>query len=391
MSAADAPLGIVALVAHARHVRSAEREQFAAEAAAIAADPRVIVLHTCHRVELYAAPDGGDPDDAPVALPALPEGGRRLDGHAAARHLFTVAAGLDSVVVGEDQILHQLRDSLADRQLGGGSHPVPILDRLFQIALHVGRQARAWREGPPRSLADVALDRIEQQAGSLVARPLLVVGAGRMSRLAALAAARRRARVIVSNRSPERARALAADVDGDAVGYGRLPEAFAGVVLAVAGPWNLAPDAVRTLAEHQAPVVDLSSPPAVDAALRDALGARFVSVDDLARGPEDTLRDRVRRRVARLVNDADGELGAWVAARDAVPAIQALTELAESRRAAEVDRLLRRLPHLEDRDRELVEQMSRRLVAGLLHAPLSTLREDSAGDHERAARDLFLL
>lgn len=388
----EGPLGIAAFVAHARHVPSAERERFGAAAGALAGDPRVILLHTCHRVELYVAKGGGVHDEAPaIAPPALPAGGRRLADREAARHLFTVAAGYDSVVVGEDQILHQLRDSLAARQLAGGSHLVPVLDRLFQLALHVGRQSRAWREGPPRSLADVALDRIETQSGDLSGRPLLVVGAGRMSRLAALAAARRRARVHVTNRSPERAAALAADVDGVMVPYGAVPDAFVGVVAAVAGPWQLAPDAAMAVVDHGAPVVDLSSPPSLDDAFRARLGTRFVSVDDLARGPVDTVRDRIRRRISRLVDEADAELAAWVAARDAVPAIVALTELAESRRAAELDRLLRRMPHLEAHDRELVEQMTRRLVAGLLHAPLATLRDDHAGEHERAARDLFAL
>src|SRR5689334_4150164 len=104
--------GFSALVAHARSVPSEARERFGDEAAAIAADPRVILLRTCHRVELYMATDDGLPDH-----PELPAGGRRLDGDDAARHLFAVAAGLDSVVLGEDQVLHQLRECLTERHL----------------------------------------------------------------------------------------------------------------------------------------------------------------------------------------------------------------------------------------------------------------------------------
>jgi glutamyl-tRNA reductase len=411
MSGAIAPLGIVALVAHARHVPSEDRERFGDAAAAIAADPRVIVIRTCHRVEVYATPDEpAEGLDTPLVLPALPVGGRHLDDHLAIRHLLTVAAGLDSVVVGEDQILHQLRDCLSSRHATAPTTPAdvcpvddvarlaaqrapltPVLDRLFQLALHVGRQSRAWREGPPRSLADVALDRIEAACGDLSGQPVLVVGAGRMSRLTALAAARRNARVVVTNRSIERAAALAADVDGVAVAFGSLPGQVAGVVAAVAGPWVLGPAAEAALDASGAHVVDLSSPPAVPAAMRERLGVRFVSVDDIARGPVDAIRDRVRRRIDRLLRDADAELTAWIHGRRAVPAIQALTEQAEARRAAEVDRLLRRLPDLAEHERELVEQMSRRLVAGLLHAPLATLREDQGGEHARAARDLFAL
>src|SRR5512135_207630 len=101
-----ASLGVLALLAHARGVPSEARERFARDAARLADDPRVIVLRTCHRVELYVAvPD--DPDErASLVLPELPEGGRRVAGHEALRHLLSVAAGLDSIVVGEDQILH---------------------------------------------------------------------------------------------------------------------------------------------------------------------------------------------------------------------------------------------------------------------------------------------
>lgn len=396
--------GVAALLTHARTVPSEERERFALAASGLADDSGAIVLRTCHRVEIYVATEALDPR----ALPRLPAGGRRLDGHEAVRHLFTVAAGLDSIVVGEDQILHQLRGCLSERHEAGFDCPIsaeealrhaapaslhPVIERLFQIALRVGRQTRAWREGSPRSLSDVALDRIEDAAGPVRGMPLLVVGAGRMGRLAALGAARRGARVLVANRTHDRAQALAYDADGLAVPYGpeaALPD-VRGIVLAQSGPWAIGGPAALALVEGGATVVDLSSPPALDAPTRVALGERYVSVDDIARGPRDEVRARYRRRVERLVQEAEAEYAHWVAARTAVPAIQALTERAETRRATEVDRLLRRMPTLEEHERELVDQMSRRLVAALLHAPLATLREDETGDRERAARELFAL
>lgn len=395
---------IAALLTHARHVPSEAREAFAASVATLADDPHAIVLRTCHRVEAYVATDAIKES----VLPSLPPGGDRLDGHAAARHLFTVAAGLDSIVIGEDQILHQLRGCLSERHLAGADLPGrpvdpihealtgslhPVIERLFQIALHVGRQTRAWREGPPRSLSDVALDRIERAAGPLEGTPILIVGAGRMARLAALGAARRHAQVLVANRTSDRARALAYDAAGEAVAYGPdapLPD-VRGVVVALSGPWDLGSAAARALARAEATLVDLSSPPALAPWFRASLGGRYVSVDDLARGPQDAVRARFRRRVERLVEEADAEFARWVAARASVPAIQALTQRAETRRATEVERLLRRMPLLEEHERELVDQMSRRLVAALLHAPLATLREDETGDRERAARELFAL
>jgi glutamyl-tRNA reductase len=340
----------------------------------------------------------------PLAVPALPEGGRRLEGSDAARHAFTVAAGLDSVVVGEDQVLHQLRECVADRRLPaaarcpvdvGSSSPQapvlePLLERLFQVALHLGRETRSWREGPPRSLGDVALDRILPATGPLLGRWVLVVGAGRMARLAALAAARHGARVMVANRSADRAIALAHETGGELAPFGPeapLPEADA-VILAISAPWPLSQAARADLLAGACPVMDLSSPPAIDGDLRAALAGRYTSVDDLARSGRDDIGSRAEHRYGRAIDAAVTGFSHWVRARSSVPVIQALSELAEDRRAEEVDRLLRRLD-LPDHDRDLVIQMSHRLVAGLLHTPLVTLREDTSGDAERAARSLF--
>jgi glutamyl-tRNA reductase len=318
--------------------------------------------------------------------------------------VFSVAAGLDSVVVGEDQILHQLRECLADRRLPAadrcpadiGSHGAaatvlhPVLERLFQVALHLGRETRSWREGPPRSLADVALDRIVPVTGPLLARRVLVVGAGRMARLSALAAARRGAHVLVANRSSDRAAALAYDASGEPAAFGPdadLPAADA-IVLAISARWPLSDAARETLLAGPQPVVDLSSPPALDAATRLALGSRYTSVDDLARSPQDEVRTRIRRRFERVLDDAEQGFAQWTRARASVPAIQALTDQAEARRADELERLFRRAD-LSDADRELVVQMSHRLVAGLLHAPLVKLRDDDTGELGHAARALF--
>jgi glutamyl-tRNA reductase len=397
--------GLVALVAHARTVHSEEREAFGDAAAAVADDPRAILVRTCHRVELYVATHPGEGVHG-VRLPALPAGGRRLDGPDVARHLFTVAAGLDSVVVGEDQILHQLRECLSDRHVPAaaacpvaiGSHSPtatgldPVLERLFQVALHLGRETRSWREGPPRSLADVALDRMVPLLGPVFGRRVLVVGAGRMARLCALTASRLGARVLVANRSADRAAALAHDANGEPAAFGAdvpLPEAD-GILLAISANWPLSAAARASLLAGRQPVVDLSSPPAIDPGLRAALGARYTSVDDIARSPQEALRGRLGARFERALDDAEQNLAAWVRARQSVPAIQALADVAETRRAEELDRLFRRVA-LDDRERELVEQMSQRLVAGLLHQPLTVLREDGSGEAERAARTLFAL
>lgn len=376
---------VLALVVHARGVPSAAREAFAAECEALPPHDAIILVHTCHRVELYVALGAfGD-----GALPQLPAGGLRLEDAAAARHLINVACGLHSAVLGEDQILHQVRETYALRH---DARPLdPVLDRLFQVALNAGRRAHGWFAGAPRSLGDVALDEIERVAGSLVDQPVLIVGAGSMGRLSAQAATRRGARLTVTNRTAERAQALAHSVGGKAVesaSDGTLGP-FAGVIVAVSGSWAVHPQDAERLVASGAIVVDLSSPPAVSDTLQDRLGDHFISIDDLAWGPQVELATGLRDRLEKLVSESGGEYCRWLRSRDYLPAIQAMTEAAEDRRLSELAWLKRRLPNLSEEERALIDQMSHRLVGGILHKPKSTLRLDESGELGRAAWELF--
>jgi glutamyl-tRNA reductase len=376
---------VLALIAHARGVPSAAREAFAAECEALADHDAIILIHTCHRVELYVAPGAFGEGE----LPQLPAGGLRLEDAAAARHLISVACGLQSAVLGEDQVLHQVRETYALRQ---GVRPLaPVLDRLFQVALNAGRRAHGWFAGSKRSLGDAALDRIEQSVGSLKGQSILIVGAGSMGRLTAQAAVRRGAKIIITSRTPARAQCLAEAVGGRAVTGaidGSLP-AVACVVVALSGPWQVHPLDARQLVDSSATIVDLSSPPAVPDSLQTRLGDRFVSIDDLAWGPQVELADGLRGRLERLVTESGGEYCRWLRARDSTPAIQAMTEAAEARRLSELAWLARRLPDLSEQERAIIDQMSHRLVAGILHAPKSALRLDESGDLGRAAWELF--
>lgn len=378
---------LVALVAHARHVPSAEREAFAAAIGRLPDDPRRIAIRTCHRVELYGTGEGMHLPD----LADLPPGVERLTDVDAVRHLISVASGLDSAVFGETQIVHQLRETLESRHAERALDPA--LERLFQSALHAGRTARSHYTGSPRSLADVALDRIlgPSPAGPQLDRRVLIVGVGRMGRLAALAAHRRGASVIVTNRTATRASDLATELGGEVLAFGTdgsIPP-VAGVISAISGRWPIGPNDVTALVEGSAVVVDLSSPPSVDGVVAAALGRRFVSVDDLARGSEDGPDERTRRRVERLVSQVGTDYCQWLRSRDAVPAIRGVVDAAEARRADEMSWLRHRLPDLSTDDLAAIEQMSHRLVASILHAPLSALTSDEGGDLEHAARELF--
>lgn len=384
------PGAVVALIAHARSVPVVERERFATRLREETAG-KALLLVTCHRVEGYLI----SPDDAEriAASGALPAGGELLIGEPAVRHAITVAVGRDSVVVGEDQVLHQLRESV-DRARAAGALET-ALERLFALALQAGRRARSWRQGPQRSLADVAVSSIERQAGSLHDRGILVVGAGKMGRLAVHAAAAAGASVAVANRSAEGARSLATASGARTEGFdpGRRAETFAGVIVALGGPWPIGSETIGALAASATVVVDLSVPTAVPEAAVDVLGPRFVSADDLALAEVDhgTRPDGSHARVEALIDRTTLQFLDWLARRDGRATAEALVKHADREREAELAALWRRLPDLEPEARLAIEAMTQHLATRLLREPLERLGRDPDGRDERAVRDLFAL
>jgi len=384
------PGAIVALVTHARQVPAAERERFAVRLRDELTG-KALLLETCHRVEGYVI----CPDDAErMALAAsLPAGGRALFGEPAVRHAIAVAVGRDSVVVGEDQILHQLRESVdAARNAGGFDTD---LARLFAIALKAGRRARSWRQGPQRSLADVALASIERRCGPIRGHDVLIVGAGRIGRLAGRAAAAAGASVTVANRSAEGAQSLAATIGAGIVPFdpGGRAAAFAGVVVALSGPWPIAARTVEALRGSRTVVVDLSVPAAVPGLAIEALGGRFVSADALALADAEpgAIEGGSLARLEALVDGMTAEFLDWLKGRDARAAAEALIMRADREREAELAALWRRLPHLQPDARDAIEGMTRHLAKRLLREPLERLGRDSDGRDERTVRDIFAL
>jgi Glutamyl-tRNA reductase len=385
-----APGAIIALVTHARQVPAVERERFAIRLRSNLSG-KALVLETCHRVEGYViSPD--DPARLAVAV-SLPAGGKVLIDGPAVRHAAGVALGRDSVVVGEDQILHQLREAVDAARTTGNLDAV--LERLFALALQAGRRARSWRHGPQRSLSDVALSSIERQCGPLRGREILVVGAGRMGRLAARAAAAAGALVSVANRSTEGGRALAATTGGRIEAFDPGPRVgrFAGIVIALGGPWPIGADTIDALMASTTVVVDLSVPPAVPDTVTEALGARFVSADALALvDPETgTLHGGSDARLDALVERTTVEFLDWLNGRDGRTTAEALIKRADREREAELAVLWQHLPDLQPEVRDAIEGMTRHLARRLLREPLERLGRDSEGRDGQAVRDIFAL
>ena len=233
--------------------------------ARLADEPAWNLLATCHRVELYGF---GPVPDLPMRL--------LRDGDAV-RRLLRVAAGLESAIVGEDEVLHQVRQAM-DAGLRGGRGDTR-LDRLFQVAVATGRRARANRLVGNYNLADLALGWLDSRS-SLRGRPLVVAGSGHMGSVLAHAGSRLGATITIASRDSARASRLAAvhggrgvDLDEGAV----LARGSAAVAIALAGTWT----ALEASMGELPPIADLSAPSAVPERVRAGLNGSFLGIDEL--------------------------------------------------------------------------------------------------------------
>jgi glutamyl-tRNA reductase len=257
-----------------------------------------VLLYTCHRVEVYGLGE----------QPALPAPLAAAEGEAAVGHLMRVAAGLESAVVGEDEVLHQVRDALraarARRQLDGR------LQRLFETAIAAGRRSRAGRTGIAAGLAGRAISWLERRA-DIAERPVLVVGAGQMGSALAHAARRAGARVTIASRDAARARRLGRVYEGGGVDLAeaaRLAPGSAAVAVALAGTW------LELRPAELPPIADISAPPAVPAEVRSGLNGRFLGIDDLFRGEGPPGRGYVEE-AEKVIATKTAEYIAWVDGR----------------------------------------------------------------------------
>ena len=359
------------------------------------------ILSTCNRTEVYALLD--DDLDGERELRRFLAGTRDVTeqtvadsthsagGHHAVHHLYRVSCGLDSMMLGEPQILTQVQDALTTARTEQAAGP--IVTRLFTEALRVGKLSRT-ETGIARnrlSIAHAAIDLATRELGNLAGRTAIVVGAGKMATLAAkLLRSGGVADLVIANRSDDRGMELAATVEGRYVPLDALPHELpdADLVVSAAAATAFVID-TRTTTQCTTPtiMIDLSVPRTIDPDLAGPL-VRVFSVDDLEEIAADTRVGYAReiRRAEAMVDEAVGEFFAWWRVRDVAPTLQALREHNEQVRRSEVDRALRKLGHLSDRDREIVEALSVALVGKLMHQPIQEIKRTAEmGAHESPA------
>jgi glutamyl-tRNA reductase len=375
-----------------------------------------VLLATCNRVEVYAAIDrfhGGSVDVRRFLAEFHHIDPQDLTGHlydyyddAAVRHLFAVAAGLDSMVVGEAEVLTQTREAFAAAKREGSVGPV--LSGAFQRAIRSGRRVRAETAigAQLASTVSVGLDLTRARLGGLAGRRALVVGAGKMGRLAGRTLlAEGIGELVIANRSPARAAALARDLGARTLPLTELDlvEELAGADLVVASTAAVAPTvAAETVAAALArrsggPLVmlDLGVPRDIDPAVRDLPGVVLADLDGLraeletSGGAASAEVDRVRELV-----DADvADYLSWQRMASLGPTIRAMRTRAEQARQRELSRAAPRLAGLDERQMQAVEALTRGLVNKLLHDPMvrgKALAAGSDGDlYTRVLRELY--
>jgi glutamyl-tRNA reductase len=374
-----------------------------------------LVLATCNRIEVFAEVDrfhGGVADVGRVLARQAGASVEELSPYVtvhyedqAVEHLFTVAAGLDSMVVGETQVLGQLRAAYALARDEGtvGRELHPVAQRALRVGKRVHSETGIDKAGA--SLVSVALDRAEDRIGSLVGRPVLVVGAGSMGALAATTLARRGADVVVSSRTEASAARLAETIGGRTAPLSRMAEelAAADVLLTCTGATGLVVGtgvvtaAMAGREDRPLVVVDLALPRDVDPAVAALPGVHVVDLALLqgergADGDGPVALDDINS--ARTMIEAETALlRAERRAAEVAPTVSALRSQAAEVVDAELLRLAGRLPDLDARARSEIARTVRRVVDKLLHEPTVRVKELAATpggtDYAGALRALF--
>lgn len=358
--------------------------------------PEGVILSTCHRTEIYAwAQEGQERDLIEFLAVSKRVSSQELTpviyvyrDRAAVEHLFRVAVGLDSAILGESEVLGQVRAALREAQAVRAAGPV--LTRLFQHALGTGKRARTETgiARQPVSLSSAAVILARQVLGDLRSRRALVVGAGEMSRKAIRHLSEQGVKELtLINRTREKADALARSAPIRVAGFEQLGEILTQVDLVIASTSATRPiirfeevqRALSARTDRKLMLIDLALPRNIDPALREFPGVSLWSIDDLSQRIEANLRVRAREipKVEATLAQETTAFMEWYRSRQAILTITQLREHARAIQKSELTRALRRLGQLSDREIRIVEGLAESIVNKLLHQPTVRLKKEA--------------
>jgi glutamyl-tRNA reductase len=324
----------------------------------------------------------------------------------AARHLFDVAAGLDSLVIGEPQILGQITRALELAR--GQSAAGPTLNRLFQAAIHAGKRARTETaiSRNPASVSSLAASVAEKALGHIKTANVVVLGAGEMAELTVEALRKRGVEKIrVVNRTLERAHALAERWSAEAATFESLYESLreADILISSTGAPHLVlsaemvGDAMRARPERSLVLIDIAVPRDIDPDAAKIPHVKLFDIDGLNAQLEDSLTRRMDEvpQVKQILGEELAEFENYLKSLEMLPIIADIHQQAEAIRTAELEKTLRRMPDLTDAERERIEALTQALVRKLLDHPTRRLRVEAtthrAPEYAALARVLFNL
>jgi glutamyl-tRNA reductase len=374
--------------------------------------PEGAILTTCNRTEVYAITEDARQAEALAAflasvhgldLDALRPSLYRYEQEQAVQHLFSVACGIDSMILGETEIMGQVRGALV--AASEAERVSKTLSRLFHHALRTGRRARVEtaisRHGLSVSYAAVQMAR--QVFGGLERCRVLVISAGEAGKLTAKTLRDSgAAEVGVANRTRPRAAALAQELGGRVVEFEAIGPALADfdiVISATASaryvlPADLVARAMERRAGRPLCLIDIAVPRDVDPESRKIPGVYLYDIDDLEAVTLASRAEREREvaKVEVIVAEETARFMAWLQGLHAVPVIKALRQRAEALRVRELEKALGRLQDLSPEERAQVEALSHAITRKLLHDPIVALKKTGKGKgHIEAARELFAL
>lgn len=371
-----------------------------------------IILSTCNRTEIYAASDG--PAEAgkqiadfvagfhSIGIEAITPHLYDYHGADAVSHLLSVASGLDSLIVGESQILGQVRDAMTVAS-ETGSAQVPLVG-LFHAAVRTGRRVREETEVGRNalSISYAGVQLAKRTLGSLQGLKVLLVGAGEAGRL--VANALRTVGVgelVIANRTQSRGEELADSLGGTIVPFAELDEALGKADIAIAATdapdYVITQDMVAATQEQRGKnplfLIDLAVPRDIDPRVADLESVKLFNIDDLSSIAEENLETRKRAAVhaETIVGDEVARFMKWWDSLDAVPIVKTLQRQAEDIRKRELDHALHDMPDIQSEHVAVVDALTRSIVKKILHDPTVFLRERADKSQLEAARDLFRL
>jgi glutamyl-tRNA reductase len=407
----------VAPVALRERIALTEREA-ARFATGLCSEPGIseaVAISTCNRTEIYAVLDG-----RPAAEDALL---RRLSAHAqiapeelaqatylmrncdAARHLYRVTGGLESMIVGEHEVQGQVRRAYEQARETGTSGP--LSNRLFSAAVLTGRRVRSETaiSRLQVSLSSVAVELAERLLGNLGGRPVVVIGAGETSELTAQAlAARGVATIFIANRHADRARSVAERFGGSVVGLEKLPETLEAADIVLASTSSPHPIVGREelelvmAAREGRPLllIDIAVPRDIDPLCAEIPGVTLRDIDDLQAAVTHNLSSRAADVPAAeaIIEEEIQRFALWLGAVDVRPTIAALHARGEAIVDGALEENAARWESASPRDLARVEALARSIVGRLLHEPtirLKSLDAERVHGSIELLRDLFSL